>query len=183
MSRWDEYDRMLERFEQGRKDIAENNTRAAMVPNDDVIENWNKKAEEVLSLIKDGVVKTDEWSINKANWVEFKTGSFRGRSLNVSNVVSEKRVLNYLKNHGLTVTPIEFSALMSDLNDLNAEKSKLFLKHYILQRKTSSQKNHYDVGQSPPSRTTRIRYDSLVQIQPRKKASLLSKIINYIFGD
>ena len=183
MSRWDEYDRMLERFEQGRRDITENNARAALAPNDDVIENWNKKADEVLSLVKDGVLQTDEWSINKANWVEFKTGSFRGRSLNVSDVISEKRVLNYLSNHGLTVTTNEISTLMFNISNLNAEKTKKFLKQYISERKASLQNKHPDIVPSPSSRTTSIHYDNLAPNQPRKKARLFSRIINYLFGN
>lgn len=182
MSRWDEYDRMLERFEQGRRDITENSARAALAPNDDVIENWNKKADEVLSLVEDGVLQTDEWSINRANWVEFKTGSFRGRSLNVSDVISEKRVLTYLSNHGLTVTPNEISALMSEISNLNAEKTKKFLKHYISKRKTSSQNKHLEVIRSPSSRKPSIQYDNFNPTQPRKKVRLLTRIINYIFG-
>lgn len=182
MSRWDEYDRMLERFEQGRRDITENSARAALAPNDDVIENWNKKADEVLSLVEDGVLQTDEWSINRANWVEFKTGSFRGRSLNVSDVISEKRVLTYLSKHGLTVTPNEISALMSEISNLNAEKTKKFLKHYISKRKTSSQNKHLEVIRSPSSRKPSIQYDNFNPTQPRKKVRLLTRIINYIFG-
>lgn len=182
MSRWDEYDRMLERFEQGRMAIAENNARDAIAPNDDVIENWNEKTKEVLSLINNGVVKTDEWSVNKANWVEFKTGSFRGRSLNVSYVISEKRVTNYLSNHGITITNSEISALMDDLDGLNAEKSKIFLKNYILKNKTSSRVKHRSVTPSPPSHTNNSRFDSQSRPLPCKKPSLLSKIINFIFG-
>ncbi|MDO6536258.1 hypothetical protein [Alteromonas stellipolaris] len=182
MSRWDEYDRMFERIEQGRRDIAENNSRAAIAPNEDVVTNWNEKIEEVTSLIETGVLETEEWCVSNSNWVEFKTGGFRGRSLNVSRIITENRVLKYLSNYGLSVTEAELTNLMSNIKSLNADDSKKFLKKYILQRKMSPCKSD---NKKLNLYSEQIQSDT-VSIQKEQKASkkntLVSKIVTVLFG-
>lgn len=94
MSRWDEYDRMIERIEEGRRRIAEYNESyhaqiapstpsTALTPEE--IEQWRKAKDDVAQLIRHGTILSEEWKLLNSGWVEFTSGQLQRRSFYVKN--------------------------------------------------------------------------------------------------
>jgi len=180
--RWDEYDSMFDHSDTSWSNLAGDNKESDIKPNDEVINNWNKKTEEVISLVEKGVTGTDEWCITNSNWVEFKTGGFTGRSFSVSSIVTEERVVKYLSNHKVKLTKSEMIKLMREVSNLNATDSKTVLKKYILKRKEKAIPLNLENVDPPNEAVRRTPEKSLTSGVTLKKNSILSVVINYIFG-
>ena len=105
MSRWDEYDRMLERLEERREIVRQNTEEYNKIiensppPTEQEILNWKNTQERILEKIREGATSGDDWVLNN-RWVEL---SYRRAFLLKENLpaINDDRIRKFMNSHGL----------------------------------------------------------------------------------
>lgn len=128
MSRWDEYDRMYERIEAGKKNIKENSYELVK-PSEETLSCWNDKKNQISMAIENGIFETAEWFVTNSMWVEFKSGSYLGRSFYAKENVFNYKLLLHCIDNDLYLSDEEFSDLLNkldccDISKINSEINK-----------------------------------------------------------
>lgn len=135
MSIADDYEKMLERIDEGRS--ARSSTRPAEsiipappAPTEEEIIQWNEDKKKALEIIRTGCTMTHEWEL-KSGWVEF----FNGRSFKLTEdlpEINDMRIKRYFQSHHIPVTKKMVQALTKKHFDKTASEVKAILKSIII---------------------------------------------------
>ncbi|KZZ14537.1 hypothetical protein A3750_14280 [Oleiphilus sp. HI0079] len=138
MSRWDEFDRMQERVEEGIQKIKDNTERFNQVAgylSDEQKKKWNLQKSSILDQIKDGKTFGDDWSLNGA-WVDLP-GKRMFKVPDDLLRINEERVKAFLRAHKVHLTKSEIKDLTGMVFSMSDDEAKSRLKAIIIKYRTT----------------------------------------------
>jgi hypothetical protein len=141
MSRWDEYDRMLERMQQG---LEERKDRVHIEPLPEHLDALEKFKNEIQAKVLAGVTEGKTWKLQADGFVKIQNQAFpfkvklpQGTARKSNVTITRARVRRFLTAHDVNLSDAAVGKITMDLQDSTENQAKAELKRVILQKRTA----------------------------------------------